>query len=106
MPELTPKRLQGFATQCLNDDKMAESIYEYLRKHPDSVVLHINGCFHSDRHLGTVERMQQRAPQLKLAIISPQDMPGRVAQPHNVYKKNKGEGEFLIFFPRVAVADR
>lgn len=57
----TPMRIpqeridQVFAAQCIKDDKMAESIFYYWQDNQDKVIFHINGCFHSDGHLGTVE---------------------------------------------------
>ncbi len=63
--------MQSFAAQVLRDDTMAESITMYLQDHPDSKVLHLNGNFHSASHLGTVERLKVRMPDLKIAVINP-----------------------------------
>lgn len=61
-----------YAAQCAKDDKMAESIDDFLedRGGEDLLVLHWCGRFHSDGGLGTVERLRKRNPDLDLAVIS------------------------------------
>jgi uncharacterized iron-regulated protein len=61
----------SFAAQAARDDTMAESILRALRRHPGFRVLHLTGSFHSAKFLGTVERLQMRDPQLKIAVIDP-----------------------------------
>lgn len=98
---IPPARIgQVFAAQCIKDDKMAESIYDYLQANKDKVVLHINGCFHSDGHLGTVEKLEALAPVLKVAVISPKDLPADKNYSGSL-EKDKEDGEFLVYFPRV-----
>jgi uncharacterized iron-regulated protein len=60
-----------FASQCIKDDAMAESIADALALHPGAQVVHWCGRFHSDAHLGTVERLAQRRPDLAIAVITP-----------------------------------
>jgi len=60
-----------YLAQCLKDDTMAESILMYLGKDPKSKVIHFNGDFHSNGYLGTVQRVQNRQPKLRQAVISP-----------------------------------
>lgn len=91
---------QVFAAQCIKDDKMAESIFYYLDANPDSVIFHVNGCFHSDGHLGTVEKLENLNPELTVAVISPKDMPADKDYMKN-YAKDKTDGEYLIYFERV-----
>jgi uncharacterized iron-regulated protein len=61
-----------FAAQCLKDDAMAESIADAIgragRRRP--LVVHLCGRFHSDWHLGTVERLRRRAPDLTLTVVT------------------------------------
>ncbi|MFT4540062.1 MAG: putative iron-regulated protein [Planctomycetota bacterium] len=61
-----------YAAQCVKDDTMAESIAHYIRDHASDQpqVVHWCGRFHSDYHLGTVSRLAQRNPDLKIAVIS------------------------------------
>lgn len=71
MPVPTAMRERFFRAQCLKDDKMAETISDYLTGHPEAVVYHVNGCFHSDSRLGTVERLQSRQPQAQFLVLNP-----------------------------------
>lgn len=64
--------LRGFAAQVTRDDTMAESITLHLGKNPDRKVVHINGSFHSEGFLGTVERLQMRMPALRIAVVNPE----------------------------------
>lgn len=63
--------MRSFAAQVARDDTMAESIAMQLQKNPGQKVFHINGNFHSASHLGTVERLKIRMPELKLAVVTP-----------------------------------
>jgi|SRR5690625_468490 len=74
--EETAKRMEAmvmrsFAAQVTRDDTMAESIAMHIQKNPGQKVFHINGNFHSASHLGTVERLKERMPELKLAVVTP-----------------------------------
>lgn len=91
---------QVFAAQCIKDDKMAESIYYYLEKNKDKVVLHINGCFHSDGHLGTVEKLEALNPAVKTAVITPKDMPADKNYRSQI-ARDKQDGEYIVYFTRV-----
>lgn len=66
------KLSNSFYAQLSRDNTMAESIYQALQAKPNSQVIHTNGAFHSDYHLGTVDALQRLAPELKIAVISPQ----------------------------------
>ncbi|MBL4613166.1 MAG: ChaN family lipoprotein [Emcibacter sp.] len=69
--EKTEKRFRRFAAQVSRDDTMAESIHLHMQANPGRKVMHINGSFHSAALLGTVERLKQHNPDLKLANIHP-----------------------------------
>ena len=69
----SPIAIRSFEAQATRDDTMAESIFLHLQKNPGRKVVHLTGSFHSDDFLGTVERLQSRAPQLKIAVVSPTD---------------------------------
>jgi len=60
-----------YQAQCVKDDTMAESIAQYRERYPKYTIIHFNGDFHSTRYLGTVERLRNRMPKLKIAVISP-----------------------------------
>ena len=68
MPEAMVQPM--FMAQCLKDDAMAESIAEYLDVHGDAVVYHVVGNFHSEGHLGAVEKLHGLRPDLKIAVIN------------------------------------
>ncbi len=69
----SPIAIRSFEAQATRDDTMAESIFLHLQKSPGRKVVHLTGSFHSDDFLGTVERLQMRSPQLKIAVVSPTD---------------------------------
>ncbi len=60
---------RSFAAQVVRDDTMAESIARHLHNNPQRQVLHLNGVFHSSQFLGAVERLKNRMPELKIAVI-------------------------------------
>lgn len=90
--KMPPQRLAAvYAAQCLKDDKMAESIVAFADAHQNMQILHINGCFHSDAHLGTAQKLEALRPELKVAVITPLE------------RKQKGEkpaGDFVVWFDR------
>jgi uncharacterized iron-regulated protein len=59
-----------FTAQCVKDETMAESVARARRAHPDAVVVHFNGAFHSDFRQGTVERAVRRLPGAKVVVLS------------------------------------
>lgn len=72
IPEAMRKMvMRSFAAQVTRDDTMAESIAMHLRDNPGRKVVHLDGNFHSASHLGTVERLQRRMPELAIAVINP-----------------------------------
>ena len=90
--KMPPQRLAAvYAAQCLKDDKMAESIAAFAYAHPDMQILHINGCFHSDAHLGTTQKLEALRPKLKVAVITPLERKQKGAQP---------AGDFVVWFDR------
>lgn len=90
--KMPPARLAAvYAAQCLKDDKMAESIAAFADAHQNMKILHINGCFHSDAHLGTAQKLEALRPELKVAVITPLE------------RKQNGEkpaGDFVVWFDR------
>lgn len=49
-----------YQAQCVKDETMAEAIAAAWT--PGTLVIHMNGAFHSDFHLGTVTRVRDRLP--------------------------------------------
>jgi uncharacterized iron-regulated protein len=66
-----------YQAQCIKDETMAESVaalYQGKSK-PDAenasaLVVHFNGAFHSDYHLGTAARVKQRAPKAAIRVVT------------------------------------
>ncbi len=67
----TPQQMNSFAAQVSRDDTMAESIAMHVQDNPGRQVVHLNGSFHSESFLGTVERLRLRMPDLKIAVVNP-----------------------------------
>lgn len=90
--KMSPQRLAAvYAAQCLKDDKMAESIAAFSDAHKEMQVLHINGCFHSDAHLGTTQKLEALRPRLKVAVITPLERKQKGVKP---------AGDFVVWFDR------
>lgn len=90
--KMPPQRLAAvYAAQCLKDDKMAESIAAFADAHQNMQILHINGCFHSDAHLGTTQKLEALRPELKVAVITPLE---------RKQKSEKPAGDFVVWFDR------
>lgn len=58
-----------FHAQCVKDETMAESINQFLAKNPSFKVIHYNGDFHSNSHLGTVSRINKAYKSLVLTPV-------------------------------------
>jgi uncharacterized iron-regulated protein len=86
-----------YAAQCLKDDTMAESIAAFHDKHPDTKILHVNGDFHSNSHLGTAQKLQLLRPELKIAVITPLLWKNPLKE--GINQKYYEAGDFLIIIP-------
>lgn len=64
--------------QSLRDATMAYAITQQLKQRPPALVIHVNGSFHSEEHLGVPEQLRHYRPQtrtLVLTIVSDQSYP-------------------------------
>lgn len=59
-----------YESQCLKDETMAESIVRARARYGDTLIVHLNGAFHSNYALGTVERVVRRDSSLRIVVIS------------------------------------
>lgn len=60
-----------YQAQCVKDETMGESVAAALAKAGGgAVVLHVDGQFHSDGRMGTVERVRRRAPSARTLVLS------------------------------------
>lgn len=59
-----------YDAQCVKDETMGEAIASARAKYPDAVIVHVNGAFHSDFGMGTVDRAERRLPSARSAVLS------------------------------------
>jgi len=70
--EVASKRMMNtYAAQLLRDTTMAESIDKAIKDKPGNQIIHLNGAFHSDGHLGTVAVFETMNPELTTSVLSP-----------------------------------
>ncbi|RLA00934.1 MAG: hypothetical protein DRQ47_08790 [Gammaproteobacteria bacterium] len=70
--EVAKKRMMNtYAAQLLRDTTMAESIDAAMKKNPNHQVIHLNGAFHSNGHLGTAAIIETMDPELTVSVMSP-----------------------------------
>jgi uncharacterized iron-regulated protein len=94
---MTPEMLRRiYEAQCLRDDTMGETCARLVQA--NRIVLHLNGCFHSDAGLGTAARFRWRVPlgtTLAVVKVLPvKDPVGKV--PLDPYR---AEADYLILVP-------
>ena len=57
-------------SQTLWDATMAYSIAEHLRRDKNALVVHLNGSFHTENRLGTVEHLTKYQPKARVLVIT------------------------------------
>ena len=105
IPPRLEKRFESmYAAQCAKDDTMAESIRDYLDRNPGKKIVHYNGKFHSDEHLGTAQKLAWLNEKLKVGVVSIQPIDS-----DNIMKqmpeKDKKLGDFIIYCRRFSNSD-
>ncbi|MDO9577168.1 MAG: ChaN family lipoprotein [Candidatus Cloacimonadales bacterium] len=81
-----------YAAQCIKDETMAESMFNYIKYNRKKLLLHYNGDFHSRKHLGTAQKLQRDDPKLRIAVITPIVCEGELT----FTDEDRAEGDFLI----------
>lgn len=81
-----------FEAQCVRDDTMAESVARLLDA--GRFICHINGSFHSDAGLGTVQRLLWRRPLIRVSTVKIIPFKGKISK-----TEGRGEADFLVFVP-------
>src|SRR5262245_53119705 len=84
---------RSLAAQSLWDASMAYSIAEFLKAHPGSRILNINGSFHTSQRLGIVEHLLRYRPQTRTVVVTvvcDDSFPGFDATTMS------GEGDFVM----------
>jgi uncharacterized iron-regulated protein len=56
--------------QALWDATMAYSIAENLKQNKNSLIVHLNGSFHTENRLGTVEHLQKYRPEARVLVVT------------------------------------
>ena len=57
-------------SQSLWDATMADSIAKTLKKNKNALVIHLNGGFHSENRLGTVEHLLKYNPKARVIVVT------------------------------------
>ncbi|SFR82356.1 Uncharacterized iron-regulated protein [Marinobacter daqiaonensis] len=90
------QRLENsYQAQLLRDNTMADRVLVTLAQDPGHQVLVITGTFHSEERMGLVGVLEQRRPDLTIAVISPVilEQPGATPLPAEHAEK----GDYLYF---------
>ena len=58
------------ASQSLWDAGMSNSVANYLKKNKSALVVHLNGGFHTENRLGTVEHLLTYRPKTKVLVVT------------------------------------
>ena len=65
------RKEHSYLAQITRDNTMAESIYQAWLDYPKHKIVHLNGTFHSENHLGTVAALKRLNPKLKIQVVTP-----------------------------------
>ncbi len=89
----TKRQMNSFAAQLLRDTTMAESIINAMEQYPDAMVVHLNGAFHSDGHLGTVSILENMKSSLQTTVLSPVEVKNSIKP--IVTNEQLAQGEYI-----------
>ncbi len=86
-----------YAAQCIKDETMAESIVRTLEAAPaGTLVVHLNGGFHSDFRQGVVDRMLRRRRGAR--VVTVQVVPVADLDAVDV-REHRRRADFVVFVP-------
>lgn len=97
--EQAKRQNNTYAAQLLRDTTMAESIAKARKTFPDHQVIHLNGAFHSDSHLGTVAVLKDILPGDKHAVLSPVSVEDN--QHPSATSKDLQQGDYLYLIQQL-----
>jgi uncharacterized iron-regulated protein len=85
-----------YQAQCIKDETMAESIAKAYTESsaPKPLIVHYNGAFHSDYHLGTAARAKQRLPKANLKVVTIVQLDSLDTINVDEYRKR---GDYIVF---------
>jgi uncharacterized iron-regulated protein len=96
-PSEVSQRLENsFKAQLLRDNTMADQVTEALEDNPGHQVIHLTGTFHAEDRLGMVAVLEEKRPDLEVAVISPIFWQAGVNF-QGLMGANRGKGDFLYF---------
>ena len=80
-------------SQSLWDATMSYSISQFLKENKKSLVVHLNGSFHTENRLGTAEQLLKYRPKAKILVVTM-----RYEEDFTKFDKTKHEnlGDFVI----------
>ena len=84
---------RALATQSLWDAGMSFSIAQHLTRQPGRRVVHVNGGFHTEQHLGTAEQLLRYRPGVKAMVVTM--LPSKQF-PNFDSEAMRGKGDFVI----------
>jgi len=97
--EASKRQMNTYSAQLLRDTTMAESIKGALKMYPEHQVIHLNGSFHSDNHLGTVAIIETDMPSVSTRVISPL-MSEKMAL-SSISEKEYQQGEYIYLIKQL-----
>ncbi len=90
-----------YEAQCVKDETMGESVARAWR--PGRLVVHFNGAFHSDFHLGTAARALQRAPGARMVVVTA--LPTKELDQIKPSKEDRKRSDYLLYVLAPVKAD-
>ncbi len=80
-------------SQTLWDATMAYWVAQSLRQNKDALVIHLNGSFHTEGRLGTVEHLMKYRPNTRAIVVT-----ARYEDDYQTFNKEKhtGLGDFVV----------
>jgi uncharacterized iron-regulated protein len=58
------------SSQSLWDATMANSVAKFLKQNKNALVIHLNGSFHTESRLGTVEHLLKYRPKTRVLVVT------------------------------------
>lgn len=90
-----------FYAQILRDNTMAQAIFNAQQQYPKHQIVHLNGTFHSEQFLGTVESLKYLNPKLKIAVISPVQV--QTLNPIIVQNQDLELGDYIYYISNLPI---
>lgn len=97
-----------YQAQVVKDDTMAESIAMAYQNAPEPkpLIVHFNGAFHSDNHLGTASRTAKRLSKARIKVVSVVPTEDMEAIKGDDFRKRGDYVLFVFQHPKAAKKDQ